>query len=262
MPVESETEPIPSVKDLASSESSIRRACLQTITTHLDERSPTNPLTPTQCLQLWKGLYVALYMHDSKNAVSVQNLAAELARTVRTVASKHLELQSESANSDSWLASWTLAFWETICREWASIDQWRMNKILMLVRFVVRETFNLSLTTTVDDEEAGRSKSIITSQTHILQAWPLSPRERKVPDGLRLHVLDIWVDELSGQVNAVQKSIDESGETEDAGVKTALVNAAKSFMAPVESLSKEAISKGVKLRAKDAMKRSQELFSS
>lgn len=196
-------------------------------------------------------------MHDSKNAVSVQNLAAELSRTVRTMASKDSELQGSDA--DLWLESWSIAFWETICREWSSIDQWRMNKILMLVRFVVREVFNLSLASAVDDET--EASKLIASQTQIFEAWPLSPRERKVPDGLRLHVLDIWVDELSGQVNAVQKSIDESGGTEEASSKRALVSAAKRFMAPVESLSKEAISKGVKIRAKDALKRSQELLS-
>ncbi|KAJ9632828.1 uncharacterized protein PV06_09742 [Exophiala oligosperma] len=267
MSVEIETEPIPSVKDLASSEPSTRRACLKTITTHLEERSPSNPLTPTQCLQLWRGLYVALYMHDSKNAVSVQNLASELSKTVQTMASKDDELRTGQSDP-SWLQSWSLAFWETICREWSSIDQWRMNKILMLVRFVVRETFNVSLSraaSELDDDTSTSpsSLSITSQQTKIFETWPLSPRERQVPDGLRLHVLDVWVDELSGQVDAVQKGLDEgSGETSAEKKSTLIDGAAKRFMVPVEKISKEAISRGVKMRAKDALKRWQESFSS
>ncbi|KAJ9495366.1 hypothetical protein LTR99_002782 [Exophiala xenobiotica] len=264
MPDGSENEPIPSVKDLASSEPSIRRTCLKTIIAHIDERSPSSPLTSTQCLQLWRGLYVALYMHDSKNALSVQKLAAELAHTVQTMASKDDEVRNAGSQTYSWLETWSLAFWETICREWPSIDQWRMNKILLLVRFYLREVFNLSLQSVLDDDSEGKENStnFITSQVHILEAWPLSPRERKVPDGLKLHVLDIWADELAGQVDAVQKGHSQTGETENESASAALTDVANIFMTPVEEVSKEALHKGVKMRAKEALKSYQDQFTS
>ncbi len=203
-------------------------------------------------------------MHDSKNALSVQNLAAELARTVQTMASKDDEVRNAGSQTYSWLETWSVAFWETICREWPSIDQWRMNKILLLVRFYLREVFHLSLQSVVDDDSEGKENStkFITSQVHILEAWPLSPRERKVPDGLRLHVLDIWVDELAGQVDAVQKGHSQNGETENESANAALTDVANKFMTPVEKVSKEAPHKGVKMRAKEAVKSFQEQFAS
>ncbi|KIW99671.1 uncharacterized protein Z518_11084 [Rhinocladiella mackenziei CBS 650.93] len=262
MSEEVEIQPIPSVKDLASSEPFIRRSCLKDIIFHLNDRSATAPLTLTQCLQLWRGLYVALYMHDSKNAISVQNLTAELAGTVRAMFAKDEERGSDGQTS-SWLATWASAFWATICREWASIDQWRMNKVLLLVRFFLRETFNVILVSVskTDVDVKATSKNLLTTQITVLETWPLSPRDRKVPDGLRLHVLDIWVDELAGQIGSAERGNDESKGNQSGNLKSHLIEASTRCMTPVENLSKEALSKGVKLRAKDALKIFQEKFS-
>ncbi|KAL2410601.1 hypothetical protein ABEF95_001067 [Exophiala dermatitidis] len=271
MPENGQVEPIPPVKDLASSEPSVRRACLKTIISHLTERAASSPLTPTQCLQLWRGLYVALYMHDSKNALSVQQLAAELAATVKLMAAKDEEVTStgehdekshsnSNSGSPSWLDTWATAFWEIICREWTTIDQWRMNKVLMLVRFFLRETFNVCFTAIANDTDStkGNSKDLVSRQKQILENWPLSPRERKVPDGLRLHVLDVWVDEVLGQLDAVRRS--ENLDNNDAAAP--LQQVARDFMTPVETISKQALSKGVKMRAKDAVQLFQEKTSS
>ncbi|EXJ82133.1 hypothetical protein A1O1_08202 [Capronia coronata CBS 617.96] len=262
MSQDSEIEPIPPVKDLASSEPSVRRSCLKKILSHLNDRAPSSPLTPTQCLQLWRGFYVALYMHDSKNAVSVQNLTAELAGTVKTMAAKDAETDDDgdagSEGKPSWSETWAAAFWETICREWVSIDQWRLNKVLLLVRFFLRETFNVSFGYVVTDESDAKkgSKILISRQRQVVETWPLSPRERKVPDGLRLHVLDVWADELLGQFDAVHKQF------ESENIDAALQDVAKEFMAPVETISRNALSKGVKTRAKDAIQVFQERFPS
>ncbi|OAL20893.1 hypothetical protein AYO22_08521 [Fonsecaea multimorphosa] len=274
-----EASTIPSVKDLASSEASKRRACLNTIISFLNDQNTSSPVTLTESLQLWRGFYVALYMHDSKNALSVQRLAAELAATLRIMDEKDHESPAASApgsdaQSHPWLDVWTTAFWETVCREWSSIDQWRMNKVLLLVRFFVRELFSLAFgwaTNTDASASTSTPQSLVASQLQILENWPLSPRERKVPDGLRLHVLDVWVDELAGQFDAAQRdvAVAESEQQSDDGdavadaqkVKTVLLDTAKAFMAPVEKLSKEALSRGVKVRAKEAIQLAEEKFS-
>ncbi|KAG9788845.1 hypothetical protein KCU88_g1659, partial [Aureobasidium melanogenum] len=269
MPENGQVEPIPPVKDLASSEPSVRRTCLKTIISHLTERAASSPLTSTQCLQLWRGLYVALYMHDSKNALSVQQLAAELAATVKLMAAKDEvatgsagDENSNSKSSLSWLDTWATAFWETICREWTTIDQWRMNKVLMLVRFFLRETFNVCFTAIANDTDTTKanSKDLVPRQRQILETWPLSPRERKVPDGLRLHVLDVWVDELLGQLDVVRQS--GNVDDDDNAVAASLQQVARDLMTPVETISRQALSKGVKMRAKDAIQLFQEKTSS
>ncbi|OAP54217.1 hypothetical protein AYL99_11318 [Fonsecaea erecta] len=265
-----EASTIPSVKDLASSEASRRRACLNSVIAFLNEQNASSsPLTLTECLQLWRGFYVGLYMHDSKSALSVQRLAAELAGTLRIMDEKDHEAGSDG-QTHPWLDVWATAFWETVSREWSSIDQWRMNKVLLLVRLFVRELFSLALgwaTTSTGDASTPTPtpQSRVGSQLQILEAWPLSPRERKVPDGLRLHVLDVWVDELGGQLGAAQqkavtKSEHRDGDDDAHAQKAAalLLDTARAFMGPVEKLSKEALSKGVKLRAKEAVQLAQE----
>ena len=199
-------------------------------------------------------------MHDSKNALSVQRLIAELAGVVQIMDEKDQQLADASdAQNQSWLENWTTAFWETVCREWASIDQWRMNKVLLLVRFFVREQFGLALGHAV--KGGPRAKDQVIRQLEILETWPLSSRERKVPDGLRLHVLDVWVDELAGQLSEAQKNIDDTDATSAESKKNLLFNTANQFMDPVQKVSREALSKGVKIRAKEAIKLSEEKLS-
>ncbi|RMZ78743.1 hypothetical protein DV737_g3761, partial [Chaetothyriales sp. CBS 132003] len=130
--------------DLASSEASLRRKNLGAVLAYVGNNSATPD--PTQCLQLWRGLSVALYMQDTKKMVMVQQLIATLAGTVDTMYSRDLaRSQSESRSAsggddDEWYctSTWTSAFWETMAREWSGLDQWRMNKYLLLVRLVVR----------------------------------------------------------------------------------------------------------------------------
>jgi ribosomal RNA-processing protein 1 len=193
-----------------------------------------------------------MYMHDSKSPLSVQKLIAQLAGTVTTMYEKDQVAESSGQpNGESWMNAWTSAFWETVCREWSSIDQWRMNKMLLLVRFFVREVFNLSLQQSLSLE--ANDVPLSASQLPIFEKWPLSARERQVPDGLRLHVLDVWVDELSGRLTAVQEQVEGNEENNTRITKTVLADAARAFMIPVQTLSKEAISKGVKNKAKEVL---------
>ncbi|ETI22043.1 hypothetical protein G647_06114 [Cladophialophora carrionii CBS 160.54] len=200
-------------------------------------------------------------MHDSKNALSVQKLIADLAGIVRIMDQKDQQLAPAiNAPSQSWLETWMTAFWETLCREWASIDQWRMNKVLLLVRFFIREQFGLALEWAVKQDP--KLKDQVARQLRVLEAWPLSPRERRVPDGLRLHVLDVWTEELAGQLSAAQKALDEDAENSDPeSKKSILLSLAQEFMEPVRKISREAISKGVKIRAKEAVKLAEEQLS-
>jgi ribosomal RNA-processing protein 1 len=199
-------------------------------------------------------------MHDSKNALSVQRLIADLAGTMRTMEQKDQQLaHAANAQSPSWLDTWSTAFWETICREWASIDQWRMNKILLLVRFVIREHFGLALGWAVKEDP--NLKDQVANQLQVFETWPLSPRERKVPDGLRLHVLDVWVEELARQLSAAQKALDDAENSDPESKKNVLLNLAQEFMEPVRKVGREGLSRGVKIRAKEAVKLAEEQLS-
>ena len=213
--------PLLPIRDLASSNPTLRRAALSTTLAHL---STTHIMTPTSSLQIWKGLFYCLYMHDSKSPKSVYELITTLAGTISSV-------------PEGVRGVWTEGFWETMAREWAGVDGLRMEKVLRLVRVGVREV--LGLVVVGEGGVGGREE-----QMRLLRKWPLSVRERRVPDGLRYHVLDVWVDELEGVVEGV-------GDGEERGDGTR--EAVEGLMCLVEGLSREGLMKGVRVRAKDVL---------
>lgn len=79
---------------------------------------------------------------------------------------------------------WFAAFWEVLGERWPHVDALRMDKFLLLVRRV----FAAQLRHAVQNEGVA----------DVLAEWPfeLEGDLRKVPLGLRLHALDMWIDEL------------------------------------------------------------------
>jgi ribosomal RNA-processing protein 1 len=208
----------------------LRRGTLATISTHLTTR--TQPLTPTQALQLQKGFFFALYMHDSKSSVSVQNLISLLADLTVTTPAPEVSLPL------------TEAFWATMAREWTGVDALRMDKYLLWVRMVVRGVLK-GIVEAPDGDSAFAEQQIA-----LLEKFPLSPRERTVPDGLRYHVLDIYVDELE---RAVGQDGEDGEDGQEEQVSEAMRRVVKRLLVPVETVVKEGLSKGVRARAKEVL---------
>jgi hypothetical protein len=228
--------PLPDLKGLASSVPTLRRQCLHTVTIHLHSHS----ITATQAAQLWRALYVSLYLHDSKSAISVQNHARALAETLQIFVKLDISpsgddgMGSEAEESAAlWhgTARWADAFWLEMSREWAGLDQWRINKVLMLVRFFVGETIRLALQTAgvevatnaadaeraeLQDERQDQWQDLVAE----VVALPLE-LSRTLPDGLRIHVLDCWSDELEALRTASALDSDASRDDE---VRTELAN--------------------------------------
>ena len=228
-------------------------------------------------------------MHDSKNALSVQKLITTLANTVELMHDRDLEVQQSSVNGEGdegtrdeqwqWTKTWSEAFWETISKEWSGIDQWRMNKYLLLVRLLLRTVFGTiaeggaaggekevsakiskpKMEFTGNMQKAGRKRKhednedgensttgpitrqkkvdddLVSTQVSVLEQWPLSATNRKVSDGLRLHVLDVWNDEIK-----------------KAGLEDEVV---AKLMQPVKNIAKggDGISPSVKRKAREVL---------
>lgn len=220
--------------------------------------------------------------------ISVQNLLRDLAGTFATVSGKDDELANGPAEggSENWLTNYHVAFQETLVREWAGIDSHRMNKYLLLVRFVLRELFTICLRPLVgsagesDSNDKLRSKGSKQSNTDgekqetakdkaisktksVLQVLescgPLNPSDRKIPDGLRLHTLDIWVDELFGAVGSIgfvkTSDQDPTSEKDHAALLENLKGVLLQFKSPMDRVSKSAsgAQRHVRVRAKEAM---------
>lgn len=81
------------------------------------------------------------------------------------------------------------AFWLTIAREWQQIEALRMDKYLFLIRHYVNASFKYLARKNWEDE-------VVEEYMQILEETPLNPVDMKIPNGLRYHVLDVYVDEL------------------------------------------------------------------
>jgi ribosomal RNA-processing protein 1 len=222
----------------------LRRRALATISTHLTTR--TMPLTLTQALQLQKGFFFALYMHDSKSPISVQNLIATLANLTVSTATP--------ASPAAVALPLTEAFWTTMAREWTSIDAHRMDKYLLFVRFIVRRVLAGMVQGATNKEDT--EEEVQKRQIALLEDFPLSPRERKVPDGLRYHVLDIYVDELERAIALGEDGGNEEEKEEEQGeeeISEETRTQVERLLVPVETVAKEGLSKGVRVRAKEVL---------
>lgn len=98
------------------------------------------------------------------------------------------------------------AFWKIIAREWDGIDRHRLDKFYLLLRRYVNHTF-LRLKTEDWDP------SWVEEYQKSMSKGPLSHDDQKIPNALRFHMFDIYVDEL-------EKVLSEELQSPD--VKTAL----------------------------------------
>jgi ribosomal RNA-processing protein 1 len=129
-----------------------------------------------------------------------QNLAAELAGLLDVL-------------PDVAVGPWLAAFWEIVGREWTNIDVLRLEKFMLLVRrvlgaslaWVCSELPEPTTTTHESEKETKKSRKQnkkcrerIDALLENLGSWPFETEDNlsRVPVGLRLHVLDIWVDEV------------------------------------------------------------------
>ncbi|KAI1362991.1 nucleolar protein,Nop52-domain-containing protein [Xylaria arbuscula] len=189
---------MPFIRELASSERKKRTSALESLRTFLSAAATASRLSHLEYLKLWKGLYYSLWMCD--RPIPQQNLCAELAALIRVL-------------PDDAVGPWLAAFWETIGREWTTIDVLRLEKFMLLVRRMlgaglawVCDVLPAEASTTTGDEKETRKKAKKNSSSsrrridillENLGSWPFETEDdlSRVPVGLRLHVLDIWVDE-------------------------------------------------------------------
>ncbi|RYO88913.1 hypothetical protein DL766_004277 [Monosporascus sp. MC13-8B] len=163
-----------------------RTQALSTLRTFLSSSS-ARPRTHLDNLKLWKGLFYSLWMCD--RPVPQQNLCAELASLQSSLP------PSPPGGEEQAVTQWLAAFWQTMAREWTGIDVLRLEKFLLLVRRVFGASVAWVRVAGAGEEGKQRRRDALLK---LFAEWPLetSGDLSKVPVGLRLHVLDIWVDEV------------------------------------------------------------------
>ncbi|KAL1841174.1 hypothetical protein VTJ49DRAFT_7343 [Mycothermus thermophilus] len=224
----SQERSMPFIKNLASSGMSLPAhspsLLYRYLPSFLSSRQVSTSLTPIDILKLWKGLFYALWMCD--RAIPQQNLCAELADLI-------FLLPRES------VGPWMRGFWATMAREWTGIDVLRMEKFLLLVRRVVGAGFRWMRKDCGNGKGNGKNgekkkerlsnwdASKVDEVMALLGEWPFNLEEeaeidqipgegkenkvlaQKIPVGMRIHVLDIWVDEAE-KVGLLAEDDDEA----------------------------------------------------
>lgn len=205
----------PLMRALASSSTARRRAATAQLRTFL---SGPRTFSAQDMLKIWKALFYCLYM--TPRARNQQRLSIELGE---------LALCFES---DDNLACFLRAFWVTIAREWEGIDKVRLDKFLFLVRRMV----NAGFVTAKEDKDGEYTLDAKRVAAHmaVLADTVLKPRDHKVSTGLRLHVLDVLVDEMC--------KVDPEGKMDIAVV-----------VEVVQALQKESLVKPVRKRAEETL---------
>jgi ribosomal RNA-processing protein 1 len=124
------------------------------------------------------------------------------------------------------------AFWITMAREWSHIEALRLDKYLYLIRQYLNASF----------QHLSKKKwkpSLVEQWNTIVRETPLNPSDMKIPNGLRYHVLDIWVDEL--------EKVDSEWEAED---KREIL---EKLVQPIEEMAKDGKLKVLRVAAKETL---------
>ncbi|KAJ6785614.1 hypothetical protein PWT90_00487 [Aphanocladium album] len=165
---------MPFIKNLASSDRKLRTSSLEALTAFLSAR---RSLPDADARKLWTGLYYALWMTDRPKPQ--QALAADLASLL-------FSLRARCAGP------WLRAFWHVLGAQWTSIEALRLDKFLLLVRRVFAAMVKYAV------EQGGEAKTTVVDvcREYVFDGEGGSSGLGVLPLGLKLHVLDLWVDEL------------------------------------------------------------------
>ncbi|XP_043927762.1 ribosomal RNA processing protein 1 homolog B [Protopterus annectens] len=162
---------------LASNEKRVRDRAVKKLRKYIFVRTQheSGGFTHDELLKLWKGLFYCMWMQDKLLLQEdLANTIAQLINVFQNEDARHLFLQT---------------FWQTMCREWNGIDGLRMDKFYMLCRFVFRQSVEIL-------KQSGWSESLI-EKWFGLSVYELFNSENSSPKGIKLHFIDIYLDELA-----------------------------------------------------------------
>ncbi|XP_027439404.1 ribosomal RNA processing protein 1 homolog B isoform X2 [Zalophus californianus] len=138
-------------------------------------QSCTRGFSQEELLKIWKGLFYCMWVQDEPLLQEeLANTISQLVHVVNNSEAQHLFIQT---------------FWQTMNREWKGIDRLRLGKYYMLIRLVLRQSFEVL-------RRHGWEESRIKLFLDVLMKEILHP-ESQSPNGVKFHFIDIYLDELS-----------------------------------------------------------------
>jgi len=166
------------VHKLVDSSKAQRNKAVEKLKSWINVRTsnPKNFFTHDDLIKIWKGLYYNMWMADKP--LLQDQLAAQISSWIH-----------EFRNDDQ-ARLYIDAGFATFAREWWGIDRWRLSKFMTFVRYFLRETF-------VFLKRLHWAKEDIDKFTKMIRRNVLSPNENRSCDGLKLHITDVYLEELA-----------------------------------------------------------------
>ncbi|KAK4516858.1 60S ribosomal protein L32 [Mucor velutinosus] len=218
--VEIEQSYLPLGKQLAANEKKTRDKAIRSLRKFL---STGSNLDEIELIKLWKGLFYCYWMSDKP--LIQQALANDLGALV---------MEMPAANAIPFLK----AFWQIHCQEWHGLDRIRLDKYYLLLRRVIYFSFQFLARESWD-------QVYLEAYTDMLIEGPLSPTDRKNPDAIRYHVIDLYFEELEKVLDDVRAKLEEA---DDLDVPM------EEISRPLTVLAKEGSHKTLRNKAKEALK--------
>lgn len=177
----------PFVKKLAANDRPTRDQALKSLSQFLKTNKHLDSL---QLNKLWKGLFYSMWFSDRPR--TQQNLANELADLVDIVNKQNV-------------TPFIRSFWTIMAREWDGIDQHRIDKFYLLIR-----RYHAATLRRLKNENWDRK--LVCGYKQIMSEYPLNVKDGKIPNALRLHMFDIYLDEIE---RILKESYRKSGQDPD-----------------------------------------------
>ncbi|KAF3993453.1 hypothetical protein FT663_00476 [Candidozyma haemuli var. vulneris] len=180
------------VRKLAHNDAAVRSAAFQALKNFLKHKE-SKGLDLVEFEKLWKGLYFSMWYCDKP--IPQQGLAGNIGK-----------LYSEVIPEEN-LKDFHEAFWLVISKEWPTIDKWRIDKYLMLIRRVIRhQLFRLEASEWQEEQ--------LDNFLSVLHALPLSD-DPKMPKALSYHIVDLFLDEIEYVIFKDFRDYNEEAEEDD-----------------------------------------------
>ncbi|XP_068011269.1 ribosomal RNA processing protein 1 homolog B isoform X1 [Melanerpes formicivorus] len=174
---------------LAANEKRIRDRALKKLRGYLSLRTqrPAGGFSQEELLKIWKGLFYCVWMQDKPLLQEeLVNNISQLIHIIQNTETRHLFLQT---------------FWQTVNREWNGIDNLRLDKFYMLMRMVLRQSFEVLKRSEWDER-------LIEPLLQLLMKEIMDP-DSNAPTGIKFHFIDIYLNELA-KVGAKELTADQN----------------------------------------------------
>lgn len=162
------------VRKLASNDRRTRERTFKVLKQFLSSESNTKSLKKLELEKLWKGLFYTMWFSD--RPLPQKRLATSMS-----------QLFSQCISPEKFPA-FVSAFWYIMSQEWSKVDKWRVDKYLLLMRYVVKECFEML-------KQSEYEEKLLYRYIDALENGILSG-DVKLAGVIVFHIVDVWLDEI------------------------------------------------------------------